>query len=100
RVEHGEAAREKRLFRIPFAPGKDHEGVAAEPERMRERADGVLADFAALDRYEVGDGYVGLFGEGSVRQLVTALGFADDVGEIVLERDAGHAPISLAEFAR
>jgi hypothetical protein len=50
-VEHGEAALENRLLRIPLAAGQFEEGVALEPEGPGDGAKHVVADLAALDRH-------------------------------------------------
>ena len=55
-----------------------------------DAADDEGVDRAALDGGELGQGDLGAGGEVGVGDFHPALGFVDDVVEIIFERDAGH----------
>ena len=90
RVEHGEAARKIRLGRIPGLAGQFLEGIRPEPQVARHAPDDRDEGLAGLDGGQVGDADLGAVGEVFVGDLQAALRLADDVVEVVLDRNPGH----------
>ena len=89
-VEHGEAPFKKRLLGIPRTMGEGLEGVGRKPKVTGDAADDQDVDHATLDGGELRQGDLSAGGELGVGDFHSALGFVDDVVEIIFERDAGH----------